>query len=556
MADALRGSLVAAVIRARLAVLAVAALIAVLGVTAISVSGADHEAEVRITAQRLADGRTEFALQQRERDGQWSERLLPRSRFFPAAADIGRWLSSTPLTVRPPGGGDDAAGTEVRITAQRLADGRTEFALQRRESDGEWSERLLPRSRFFPAAADAGRWLSSTPLTVRPPGAGDDAAGTEVRITAQRLADGRTEFALQQRESDGQWSERLLPSSRFFPAAADVGRWLSSTPLTVRPPRPFSSVSVAAVPPPPAAATPEVAPTATPEVAPTATLDDAPTATPEVAPTATPEVAPTATPEVAPTATLDDAPTATPEVAPTATPEVTPTATLDDAPTATPDDGPTVEQESRLAVILPNPRTIVFREVGESARLEVRGLYSDGAERPLPDQSGSTVAFRSSDPAVAEVDADGLITSVAPGGVDVSVEYEGFSANVPIIVYAPVVEVPPYDPQRVVTLDSGMAFVVNRVIVRPIGDVYDSRLAHEIAADQGADIFAEWRNLGRLGWSWTLTRLTNLRRSCSDWMRTRGSRPCRSTYCIRLRTTISRQCLQLRLHNFLRHGSS
>ena len=48
--------------RARLAVLAVAGLVAVLGVTAISASGTGHEAEVRITAQRLADGRTEFAL--------------------------------------------------------------------------------------------------------------------------------------------------------------------------------------------------------------------------------------------------------------------------------------------------------------------------------------------------------------------------------------------------------------------------------------------------------------------------------------------------------------
>ena len=155
--------------RARLAVLvalAVAVLIAVLGVTAISVSGAGHEAEVRIAAQRLADGRTEFALQQREADGGWSERLLPRGRFSPAT--VGRWLSSTPLTVRGPGGGD-AEGTEVRITAQRLADGRTEFALQEREAGRPWSERLLPRGRFFPAAATVGRWLSSTPLTVSLP---------------------------------------------------------------------------------------------------------------------------------------------------------------------------------------------------------------------------------------------------------------------------------------------------------------------------------------------------------------------------------------------------
>ena len=73
--------------RARLAVLAVVAvagLIAVLGVTAIPASGAGHEAEVRISARLDADGRIEAGLQQREADGGWSERLLPRARFFPA----------------------------------------------------------------------------------------------------------------------------------------------------------------------------------------------------------------------------------------------------------------------------------------------------------------------------------------------------------------------------------------------------------------------------------------------------------------------------------------
>ena len=155
--------------RARLAVLAVAGLIAVLGVTAITASGTGHETEVRITAALAADGRIEFALQQREADEGWSERLLPRARFFPATIAAGRWLVSTPLTVRAPGAGDDAEGAEVRITAQRLADDRIEFALQEREAGGEWGERLLTRARFFPATVTVGRWLSSTPLTVSLP---------------------------------------------------------------------------------------------------------------------------------------------------------------------------------------------------------------------------------------------------------------------------------------------------------------------------------------------------------------------------------------------------
>ena len=142
--------------RARLAVLAavaVAGLIAVLGVTAIPASGAGHEAEVRISARLLADGRTESGLQQREADGGWSERVLPQARFFPATFAVGQWLSGPPLTVRAPGAGEDAAGTEVRITAQRLAGGRTEFALEQRGADGEWGERLVPPARFVPATA-------------------------------------------------------------------------------------------------------------------------------------------------------------------------------------------------------------------------------------------------------------------------------------------------------------------------------------------------------------------------------------------------------------------
>ena len=177
--------------RARLAVLAavaVAGLIAVLGVTAIPASGAGHEAEVRISARLLADGRTEAGLQQREADGGWSERVLPQARFFPATFAVGQWLSGPPLTVRAPGAGEDAAGTEVRITAQRLADGRTEFALQQREADGEWGERLLPPARFVPATARVGRWLSSTPLTVSLPEVSPDTSGSVASDRAALVA--------------------------------------------------------------------------------------------------------------------------------------------------------------------------------------------------------------------------------------------------------------------------------------------------------------------------------------------------------------------------------
>ena len=114
------------------------------------------------------------------------------------------------------------AGSEVRIAARRLADGRVEFALQPRAGGG-WGARVLPSSRYFPANAAAGRWLSSSPV---------DAGGAEARIGARRLADGRIEFALQPRAGGG-WGERVLPSSRYFPANAAAGRWLHSSPVAL-----------------------------------------------------------------------------------------------------------------------------------------------------------------------------------------------------------------------------------------------------------------------------------------------------------------------------------
>jgi S1-C subfamily serine protease len=115
--------------------------------------------------------------------------------------------------------------TEVRINALRLEDGRTEFALQQRGAGEVWSDRHLPSGRYFPARGTVGDWLNSTPLRLD--------GGLTARISARLISNGQIEFALQTRESSGQWSGRLLPSSRFFPSDPNLGRWLSSSVLTV-----------------------------------------------------------------------------------------------------------------------------------------------------------------------------------------------------------------------------------------------------------------------------------------------------------------------------------
>lgn len=58
---------------------------------------------------------------------------------------------------------------------------------------------------------------------------------TEVRVVARPHEDGRVEFAVQQRV-DGEWGERIAPSSRYLTPAlieSRAGRWLNSSPITL-----------------------------------------------------------------------------------------------------------------------------------------------------------------------------------------------------------------------------------------------------------------------------------------------------------------------------------
>ena len=151
---------------------------AVVAVSSPAAAQQGDDGEVRIVARRHANGRVEFGLQQRTTTGAWGERQLPRTRFLPTTAPLGRWLSSSPLTV--------TAG-EVRIVARRHADGRVEFGLQQRTTTGAWGERQLPRTRFLPTTAPLGRWLSSSPLT---PGATPTPTTTPTQQNSSTLVGG------------------------------------------------------------------------------------------------------------------------------------------------------------------------------------------------------------------------------------------------------------------------------------------------------------------------------------------------------------------------------
>ena len=162
-------------------------------------SAAGEAVEVRVAARRLADGRTEFAFEQRGADGSWGARQLPTRRFFPPDTDVGRWLSSSPITVDLPSGTAEARSLVVRVAAQLLPDGRMEFALQELSDDGTWSDRRLPTRRFFPADARVNQWLYSSPLTVTTVGVEFSPGGGEV----PRLATATIEFPVPPASTDG-----------------------------------------------------------------------------------------------------------------------------------------------------------------------------------------------------------------------------------------------------------------------------------------------------------------------------------------------------------------
>ena len=131
-----------------LAALAAAIIATLVALDLASIAAQSDDETGRIVAQRLADGRTEFGWQPAG-----AERVLPRLRYFPADAEVDRWLNSSPLEV-----GDVEIG---RINARLRDDGRIEFAFT--PTDGE---RIEPSARYFPVDARPNRWLRSTEITI------------------------------------------------------------------------------------------------------------------------------------------------------------------------------------------------------------------------------------------------------------------------------------------------------------------------------------------------------------------------------------------------------
>ncbi|MCY3577584.1 MAG: N-acetylmuramoyl-L-alanine amidase [bacterium] len=120
---------------------------------------------------------------------------------------------------------------QVRIAARRVAAGGTEVALQPYEGGNHWGDLVLPAERFLSDDVEIGRWRYSSPVALQ------TLAGEQwVRIAARRVGTRGTEVALQQLGEGLGWGDRMLPTRRFLSSDVEIGRWRSSSPLTISPP--------------------------------------------------------------------------------------------------------------------------------------------------------------------------------------------------------------------------------------------------------------------------------------------------------------------------------
>ena len=88
------------------------------------------------------------------------------------------------------------------------------------------------------------------------------------------------------------------------------------------------------------------------------------------------------------------------------------------------------EKDAEFAALEVEPREIVFRKAGETARLKVVARWSDGTREDVTSLS----RFRTNDEAIASVDETGLITAVGKGGTAVVAFYDNGVTPVQVIL--------------------------------------------------------------------------------------------------------------------------
>ena len=135
-------------------------------------------------------------------------------------------------------------------------------------------------------------------------------------------------------------------------------------------------------------------------------------------------------------------------------------------PQPTPEETPAIPEGVQLVGIIPSPWILQIAGPNESAEIQLQGYYSDDSVGGLPQDSGDTAGFVSSNPEVAEVSSRGVVRGESVGGAEISVSYGKFSATVPVLVWGDGEGVPAINPDNLLPDDAGeSSIVLNRIIV-------------------------------------------------------------------------------------------
>ena len=152
---------------------------------------------------------------------------------------------------------------------------------------------------------------------------------------------------------------------------------------------------------------------------------------------------------------------------------------------------PPTPQVVRLVSLVPSQGNIILDDVGDSAALSLKGYYSD---LTLEDLDPDRITYESTNPAVASVSPDGVVTANDSGSVEILIQFGSFRKRVPVLIFGDIPTLPPIDPDMVGPipgLDEEVRAVLNRVIVE-LRPGYDRGDAQDIAADLGGTVLLSY----------------------------------------------------------------
>lgn len=167
--------------------------------------------------------------------------------------------------------------------------------------------------------------------------------------------------------------------------------------------------------------------------APPPSSDPTPSPSPNPSPTPDPGPAPSPTPSPTPTPSPNPTPSPSPTPTPDPSPSPSPAPTPSPTPTPTPPPAPSPEPPSVVGVVVTGPVTVT---IGGTSQLTATATLSNGTQVDVT----ASATWSSNNALLAAVSAQGRVSGLLAGLVNVTASYQGVSAQVQITVQAPILQ--------------------------------------------------------------------------------------------------------------------